>query len=57
MIWMFCLVIVMIPPFFKLGAATVMVGVLQSMLVVALVVATAAVVTSLWLWLRRRKAS
>ena len=57
MIWMFCLVIVMIPTFFKLGAATVMVGVLQSMLVVALVVGTTAVVTSLWLWLRRRKAS
>jgi hypothetical protein len=47
----------MIPTFFKLGAATVMVGVLQSMLVVALVVGTTAVVTSLWLWLRRRKAS
>jgi hypothetical protein len=57
MIWMFCLVIVLIPTFFKLGAATVMVGVLQSMLVVALVVGTTAVVTSLWLWLRRRKAS
>ena len=57
MIWMFCLVIVMIPTFFKLGAATVMVGVLQSMLVVALVVAAVAVATSLWLWLRRHKAS
>ena len=57
MIWMFCLVIVMIPTFFKLGAATVMVGVLQSMLVVALVVASAAVGVALWLWLRRHKAS
>jgi hypothetical protein len=56
MIWMFCLVIVMIPTFFKLGAATVMVGVLQSMLVVAVAAATAAMATSLWLWLRRRKA-
>ena len=55
MIWMFCLVIVMIPTFFKLGAATVMVGVLQSMLVAALVVASAAVATSLWLWLRLRR--
>jgi hypothetical protein len=57
MIWMFCLVIVMIPTFFKLGAATVMVAVLQSMLVAALVVVSAAVGTSLWLWLRRHKAS
>ncbi len=57
MIWMFCLVIVMIPTFFKLGATTVMVGVLQSLLVGALVVASAAVATSLWLWLRRHLAS
>ena len=57
MIWMFCLVIVMIPTFFKLGTATAMVGVLQSLLVAALVVVTAAVVTSLCLWLRWRKAS
>jgi hypothetical protein len=57
MIWMFCLVIVMIPTFFKLGAATVMVGVLQSLLVAALVVAAVAVGISLWLWLRRHKAS
>jgi hypothetical protein len=57
MTWMFFLVIIMIPTFFKLGAATVMVGVLQSMLVVALVVASAAVGISLWLWLRRHKAS
>jgi hypothetical protein len=56
MIWMFCLMIVMTPTFFKLGAATVMVGVLQAMLVVALVVASAALGTSLWLWLRRHKA-
>jgi hypothetical protein len=57
MIWMFCLAIVMIPTFFKLGAATVMVGVLQSMLVAALVVASAAAGVALWLWLRRHKAS
>ena len=56
MIWMFCLVIVMIPTFFKLGAATVMVGVLQSLLFVALVAATAAAGVALWLWLRRHKA-
>jgi hypothetical protein len=57
MIWMFCLVIVMIPTFFKLGAATVMVGVLQSLLVVALVAATASAGVALWLWLRRHRAS
>lgn len=57
MIWMFCLVIVMIPTFFKLGAATVMVGVLQAMLVVSLVAATAAAGVALWLWLRRHRAS
>ena len=59
MYWMFRHVVAMIPTFFKLGAATVMVGVLQSMLVVALVVASAAVGVALWLWLwlRRHKAS
>ena len=57
MIWMFGLGIIMIPTFFKLGATTVMVGVLQSLLFVALVVASAGVAVSLWLWLRRHKAS
>ncbi len=57
MIWMFCLVIIMIPTFFKLGAATVMVGVLQSLLFVALVAATASAGVALWLWLRRHKTS
>ncbi len=55
--WMFCLVVVMIPTFFKLGATTVMVGVLQSLLVVAVVVTAGATATALWLSLRQRKPS
>lgn len=55
--WMFCLVVVMIPTFFKLGATTVMVGVLQSLLGVAALVAAGATATALWLSLRQRKPS
>jgi hypothetical protein len=57
MYWMFRHVVAMIPTFFKLGAATVMVGVLPALLFITHVVASAAMATPLWLWLRRHKAS